>query len=296
MKRVMEHELESIRNSIRKEFKEFETLKLNLNDIVDNYQREFSLEIKIIHPLTQAHIFYSKGDYEKAIKFFRKVQYEAPSKIKLYDKLFLSLIEIGNYEEAISALEKSLKQYSNSYELKYILGQAYKANGNLLESRRILESIENFKTNPYIMNEIGQISMSQGRFENARLELELSNHLFEAPRFYIFCNLAICQFSSSKTVKGDTNCEKGIQIIKKQLGENQPSHENANLNAFISLMYLLKGDTVKSKTHLNVAINYNLSKRSIKEFSHRISELIKILPEETKFTGKELLNMLIIKS
>jgi tetratricopeptide (TPR) repeat protein len=182
-----------------------------------------------------AQLYFEQGDYEGAVEVLTKIP-EADRDASLLGMLGYAYGQTHEYDSAVATYEKALAQDPENQELRRAYADALTGIGNTPAAREEFEKI--LKADPddgstYLR--LAQIDRQEGRFDQARKELERARALPPADDMKIEYDMKI-QYEQALLEDAVGNQDKAIELLQglvkdSERAENQYTPAQANNRA-----------------------------------------------------------------
>ena len=147
----------------------------------------------------------SAKNYVRAIETLQRIMEHAPQSDRLYAELGFLQHQVGNIEESIESLEKSIKLNPEDPMVLNFLGYTYAEEGKRLDraEKLLLKALEKQPDSGHFIDSLGWVYFKQGRYGKAKDQLE----------------------KAAKLTPNDAVILEHLAIIYQRLGLNNKAHK-----------------------------------------------------------------------
>ncbi len=273
-----EENLRDAKNNYQLEFQQIQELK----NLFENEQKSST---KLIFPLLEAQWLFYQGDFEEAIKSFKKAKKIKPDDLYITDKLSKVLVETGKINEAVEILEKALAIHKNDITLKRRLTQVYRRDGQFGTAEVMAKEILQQGNHAPTEYELGCIALFTGRYELAEKTLIEANKNYLKyngdAKYWTFINLAIALEKQGKLKEAVVNANYAKEIVEENL-KRRP--KNPQLWLVLGLVNLI-GTSKKYRKSIEAfqkAHEYSIPSTLAKSNKRRINLILESVENKSK--------------
>lgn len=197
--------------------------------------------------------FYNKGEYEKAIAYFKLAIEKPHPKPQVYYNLALSYQNIKSLELATVAYKKFLELHPNDYDGMYNLGLTYYSLEKYDKATEYFEKCVNLKKDEDGVKALALSYLTLGEEDKA---IALADSIIDIPKIGLDLYYTIAKVFENKNMssKDFTLIEKAIELYAKII-ERDPDNFNTYLST--SICYAKKGDWENSVEFCKKAVEKN---------------------------------------
>ena len=179
------------------------------------------VETKYNDLLKAADQYKLKGEHEQAIKICQEILFDDLICVEAYEEIGDNYMNLRQYDKAIIALNRALKINPESPNALYLIGFAYSAISEWLDSELYLNQANKLEPNhPEILRCLGWTIFHSGRQPQGLIILNRAATL--APNdCFIISDLGMCQLS----IRNFEAAEKNFQHILKIEPQNTRAKE-----------------------------------------------------------------------
>ena len=235
---------------------------------LDEYKLVVSVEIGVI--------YYENRQYDTAIKYFDEaldIQSNDPEALKY--KAFC-LVNVGDYNNAISIMNNILKKNQEDVMLNYNLGRAYKGREDYKTAIRYYTVSS--KDKEYAVKSLYEIGLCYIKLENMEMAISTLENAVNYESYDKDLNLAIL-YTLSECYDVVGNINKSIEILEGIIVID-PNYKNASekLNVY-----------KESKYSENIKKFFKLEGEEFVNYSLKVVSCLGLIPYSVKITDKKYL-------
>jgi Tfp pilus assembly protein PilF len=209
-------------------------------EIINGTRKDNQTEIKIL----LAKCYLGSGDIAKAKTFIKDALEFEPEKAEYWDLMADCLLELGDWQGAILALDNSMKAAPKHAETIFRLGMIYAYHGELLEALRCFQGCCQLRPRHAQYWEMkAEIHLQLEQIQQASRSYEKALRLAVQPELAV--RLAYCYIHLGKIKKGI----KYYELVLK----HEPDHYDALCN--LAAVYQNQGRSIEALNLLERAYN-----------------------------------------